>query len=94
MKNSLAGKFKGKSKSSEYFAKNKEARDKKNAYNKEYHATTERKKYRAALNKKNRETNGYGDGLDKSHTSSGNMVNEKPSRNRARNGRGNTRRLR
>lgn len=94
MKNSLAGKFKGSSKSSKYFAKNKEARDKKNAYNKEYHATAERKKYRAALNKENRATSGYGDNLDKSHTSSGNMVNEKPNRNRARNGRGNTRRLR
>jgi hypothetical protein len=50
-RNKNAGKSTGKSKSAKYFAKNKAARDKKNAYNKEYHASAERKKYRAKLNK-------------------------------------------
>jgi len=89
-RNSLAGKSTGKSKSAKYFAKNKEARDKKNAYNKEYHSSTERKKYRAKLNKANRSsgTYGNGDGKDKSHTKKGKLVNEKRSSNRARNGKG------
>jgi hypothetical protein len=89
-RNSLAGKSTGKSKSAKYFAKNKKARDKKNAYNKDYHATAERKKYRAKLNKANRAsgTYGNGDGKDKSHTKSGKITNEKRSSNRARNGKG------
>ena len=78
----------GNSKSSKYFAANPEARKKKNEYNKKYHATPERKKYRAELNKANRATNGYGDGMDKSHTKSGRLVDEAASRNRARNGKG------
>ena len=86
-RNSLAGKSTGKSKSAKYFAKNKKARDKKNAYNKEYHATKERKKYRAKLNKANR-SNPNSKGQDKSHTKSGRLVNEKRSSNRARNGKG------
>ena len=86
-RNSLAGKSTGKSKSAKYFAKNKAARDKKNAYNKEYHATAERKKYRAKLNKANRQ-NPNGKSEDKSHTKSGKITNEKRSSNRARNGRG------
>lgn len=92
MKNGLAGKSSGKSKSARYFAENPEARKKKNAYNKEYHSTPERIKYRQQLNKANRQdgTYGNGDGKDKSHTKSGKLVNEKASTNRARNGRGNT----
>lgn len=89
-KNTLAGKFKGKSKSSKYFASNTEARKKKNDYNKEYHSSEERKNYRVKLNKANRDSNTYGnkDGLDKSHTKSGKLVSEKQSTNRARNGKG------
>jgi len=86
-RNSLAGKSTGKSKSAKYFAKNKKARDKKNAYNKEYHSSTERKKYRAKLNKANRNSPNS-KGQDKSHTKSGKVVNEKRSTNRARNGKG------
>lgn len=87
-RNKLAGKFKGKSKSSKYFAENPEARKKKNEYNKEYHATTERKKYRAKLNKANKEagTYGNGDNKDMSHTKKGKLVKESQSKNRARNG--------
>lgn len=86
-RNKNAGKSTGKSKSAKYFAKNKAARDKKNAYNKEYHASAERKKYRAKLNKANKaKPNKKGE--DKSHTKSGKLVNEKRASNRARNGRG------
>ena len=86
-RNKNAGKSTGKSKSAKYFSKNKAARDKKNAYNKEYHASKKRKKYRAKLNKANREMPNK-KGEDKSHTKSGKLVNEKSSSNRARNGRG------
>ena len=88
MKNSLAGSTKGKSKSAKYFQDNPEARKKKNAYNKEYHATPERKKYRVKLNKANREAGTYGnkDGKDMSHTKSGSLIRESQTANRARNG--------
>ena len=85
-RNSKAGTSTGKSTSAKYFAKNKAARDKKNAYNKEYHATKERKDYRADLNKANRDSpNGS---KDKSHTKGGKVTNEKRGTNRARNGKG------
>ena len=71
-RNKLAGK--GKNKSSA----------KKKAYDTAYHATPERRKYRAKLNKANRE-NPNKKGYDKSHTNSGKLVNEKQSKNRARN---------
>ena len=89
-RNSLAGKSTGKSKSAKYFAKNPKARKKKNAYNKKYHASPERVKYRQELNKKNREDGTYGnkDKKDQSHTKSGKLVKESQSKNRARNGKG------
>lgn len=71
-RNKLAGKGKGKSSA------------KKKAYDTAYHATPERRKYRAKLNKANRE-NPNKKGYDKSHTKSGKLVNEKQSKNRARN---------
>jgi hypothetical protein len=91
MRNKLAGKSSGKSKSAKYFAANPEAREKKNAYNKEYHSSEERKNYRTKLNKANRDagTYGNGDGKDMSHTKSGKLIKEKESSNRARNGKGN-----
>lgn len=87
-KNSLAGKSLGKSESAKYFAANPEARNKKNEYNKSYHATTERKKYRVKLNKANREAGTYGnkDGKDMSHSKGGSLIKESMSSNRARNG--------
>lgn len=89
-RNTLAGTKTGTSRSAKYFQNNKEAREKKNAYNKEYHSTEERKSYRAGLNKANKEAGTYGnkDGKDKSHTKSGKLVSEKQSANRARNGKG------
>jgi len=83
-KNTLAGKSVGKSRSAKYYAANPEARAKKNAYNTEYHATPERKQYRAKLNAANRDAPNA-QGQDKSHTKSGRLVNESRSSNRARN---------
>jgi hypothetical protein len=91
MRNKLAGKSTGKSKSAKYFAANPEARKKKNEYNKEYHSSKERNEYRAKLNVANKRagTYGNGDGKDMSHTKAGKLIKEKQSTNRARNGRGN-----
>jgi hypothetical protein len=81
-RNTLAGKRTGKSKSAKHYAKNKKSRDKKKAYDTEYHKTKKRKKYRAFLNKR---TYGNKDGMDLSHTKKGKVVKEKKSKNRARN---------
>ena len=87
MKNSLAGTKIGKSKSAKYFQNNPEASKKKDAYNKAYHDTPERIRYRVRLNQANRdEGNKVGDGKDMSHTKSGSLVKESQSNNRARNG--------
>lgn len=57
-------------------------------YDKEYQASEKRKKYRAELNRANRQagTYGNGDGKDMSHTKKGSLILERASRNRARNG--------
>jgi hypothetical protein len=95
MRNGLAGKSTGKSKSAKYFASHPEARAKKNAYNKKYHSSEERNDYRADLNMANRKAGTYGnkDGKDMSHTKEGKLIKEKRSSNRARNGKGNNKRL-
>lgn len=61
----------------------------KRAYDKKYHQTRERKRYRAQLNKANRDagTYGNGDGMDMSHTKKGKIRLELSRLNRARNGR-------
>ncbi len=65
-----------------------EARRKKIAYDKKYHATEKRKEYRAELNSKNKEagTYGNGDGKDVSHNKDGSTGSEPNGKNRARNG--------
>lgn len=74
-------------KTAKYYASHPEARDKKKKYDTEYHATPERKKYRADLGKANRKAGSVvGDGQDMSHTKSGSVVKEKASTNRARQG--------
>lgn len=83
-RNKLAGKSSGKSRSARYYASNPEARAKKNAYNTRYHATPERRAYRAKLNAANRKSPNA-KGQDKSHTKTGRIVNESRSTNRARN---------
>jgi hypothetical protein len=84
-KNKLAGKHPS------YNALNwsKESIERKKKYDKKYHATKERKKYRAELNRANRKagTYGNGDGEDMSHTKGGALTRESQSKNRARNGR-------
>lgn len=92
-RNKLAGTSTGKSESAKYFASHPAARAKKNDYNKQYHSTEERKNYRERLNKVNRADHGYGDGKDLSHTKSGKLVKETRSSNRARNGKGDNKRL-
>lgn len=84
-KNKLAGSHPSYSGLSDKAIKNK------HDYDKEYHATTERKRYRAELNKANRNagTYGNGDGMDMSHTKKGSLVRERMSANRARNGKNN-----
>jgi len=89
-RNSLAGTKKGTSVSAKRLQNSAEARAKKKAYDTKYHKTEERKKYRAGLNKANRDSGTYGnkDGKDKSHDSKGKTKNESQSSNRARNGKG------
>jgi hypothetical protein len=74
-------------KTKKYYDSNPKAYQKKKEYDTEYHSTDERKKYRAELNKKNRQAGKYsnGDGMDASHTKSGRIVWERQSLNRARN---------
>jgi hypothetical protein len=62
--------------------------ERKRAYDKKYHQTRERKRYRAQLNKANREagTYGNGDGMDMSHKKSGKLKLELARINRSRNG--------
>jgi len=71
-----------------YAGLSKKAIENKKEYDKEYHATPERNRYRAELNKANRTagTYGNGDGMDMSHTKGGGMVRERMGPNRARNG--------
>ncbi len=78
------------SKSSEYYKKNPEARKKKNSYNKKYHSSASRRKYRSELNKENRRrgTYGNGDGKDVSHKKGGGTTLESARKNRARQGAG------
>ena len=75
-----------------YKGRSKKAIANKRAYDKKYHQSEKRKKYRAALNKKNRELQRkgkakVGDKKDVSHTKKGGTTLEKQSSNRGRNGR-------
>lgn len=75
------------SRSSEYYKKNPEARKRKAEYDRKYHSTPARKKYRAELAKKRRAKGVMGKGgKDVSHTKKGGTVMESRSKNRARNG--------
>lgn len=78
----------GNSKTSKYYASNPEAREKRLQYQRKLNATPANKKYRAELNKANHKagTYGNGDNMDMSHTKKGNLVKEKASTNRSRNG--------
>lgn len=78
-RNTLAGKGKG---------RYNEDTGRDYEYDKQYQKTSERKKYRAELNKANRKAGTYGnkDGYDASHKKDGTITKEKQSKNRARNG--------
>jgi len=70
-----------------YYRKNSAARKKKAAYDTAYHSTPARKKYRRDLQKTRRARGVAGKGgNDMSHTRSGKIVSENPSKNRARKG--------
>ncbi len=79
-RNTLAGK--GKSNNTE-----KNGRDYKKEY-KEFQGSEKQKRYRAELNKANRDRGEYGNGdkKDLSHQKNGKLVKESQSKNRARNG--------
>lgn len=88
MRNTLAGTKKGNSRSANFYHENREAAKKKAYYDKKYHATDERKQYRAELNKANKSAGTYGnkDGMDASHLKSGKLVKEAQHLNRSRQG--------
>jgi|TARA_R110000822_G_scaffold18852_9_gene61903 hypothetical protein len=85
MRNKIAGTKTGASRSAKYYQENPEARAKKESYDREYHSTEERKKYRANLNKKNREKGTYGNGdkKDVAHKSKTKTRMQSQSSNRA-----------
>ena len=75
----------GQSKSAKYFRSKKgaAAKAKKDAYNKEYHSTPERRKYRSELVKKRREAGIYGKGgKDVGHVTKTKTKLQDPSKNR------------
>ena len=86
-RNSLAGKSTGSSRTAKFYAKNKKSRDKKKSYDKKYHSSTARKKYRASLNKANKKSKASkkGDKKDMSHARGGSLILEAQRLNRARN---------
>jgi hypothetical protein len=84
MRNKLAGTKRGKSRTAKFYQENPDARKKRDEYNKEYHSTPARKKYRAILQAINRKkkTHGNGDGMDESHISKTKTVKQAQSKNR------------
>ena len=76
-------------KSAKYYRSNAEAREKKNAAQRKRNKTTKAKKYSAELLTARRPDGNEGKGgMDYSHTKSGKIVRENPSKNRARQGAG------
>lgn len=73
-------------KTAQYYRDNPEAREKKNAYNREYNKRPEQRAKRTELKQERRDRgiDGKG-GKDVSHTKDGKLVLEDPSTNRARN---------
>jgi len=84
MRNKLAGTKKGKSRTARFYQENPEARKKRDEYNKEYHSTPARKKYRTILQAINTDkgTHGNGDGMDESHVSKTKTRKQAQSKNR------------
>ena len=84
MRNKLAGTKTGKSRTAVFYQNNPEARKKRDEYNKKYHSTPARKKYRAVLQAINREngTHGNGDNMDVAHVSKTKTISQSQSKNR------------
>jgi len=88
-------KSKNPKKSARYYRENPKARAKKNAYNKKYHNTPARRKYRAELSRARRKAGVMGKGgKDMSHGKGGGLSRESPSKNRGRQGSGGSARKR
>lgn len=85
MRNKLAGTKKGDSRSARFYQDNPDSRKKKVEYDKDYQDSDSRKKYRAELNKINREkgTYGNGDGKDVAHKTKTKTRMQSQSKNRA-----------
>ena len=83
-KNGKQNRNAGNHKSYEKRGMSTESINKKKEYDSKYQKN--RAKYRAALNKKNKEVGSVGDGKDVSHTKNGSLVLENQSTNRARQG--------
>ena len=85
MRNKIAGTKTGSSRTAKYYQSNPDARAKKEAYDKEYHSTDERKEYRSNLNKENLERGTYGNGdkKDVAHKSRTRTRMQSQSKNRA-----------
>ena len=75
------------SRTSEYYKKNPEARQKRLKQQKRYNRQSLQIQKRVELNRENhkRGTYGNGDGMDVSHKKDGSTILEKASKNRARN---------
>jgi hypothetical protein len=86
MQKQKRNKLAGKHPSYDSLNMSEERRKKKLAYDKAYHATTERKKYRAGLNKANKTMGSKSDGKDVSHGKNGKLTLESSKSNRSRNG--------
>ena len=87
-RNKNAGSTTGKGRTARHYHNNEESRKKKQAYDKAYHATEERKAYRSELNtarRKAKKAGPVGKNTDMSHTKTGRLVKESRSTNRARN---------
>lgn len=74
------------SKSALYYRNNKASRDKKKAYDTEYHKTPARRKYRSRLMSERRKRGLIGKPGDLSHKKDGSLVVENRKTNRGRNG--------
>lgn len=84
-RNRLAGTKRGKSRTARFYQTHPEAAKKRDAYNKKYHSTPARKKYRAVLQAINRKNGTHGnlDGKDVAHTSKRTTISQSQSKNRA-----------
>jgi hypothetical protein len=83
-RNGLAGSKNGKSDSAKFYHENEDARKRKQAYDKKYHSTKKRRKYRSLLNAINRKNGDYGnhDGKDVAHVSKTKTKKQDQSKNR------------